>query len=104
VTDYEEGVRALEAELAAASKAGDLRRVAELHGSLGTNLDAIGDRARGIESLDELGAIHGSLADDAPALAFTRRALAMYEEDEDQPAIARLQDRLARLERKPSSN
>jgi hypothetical protein len=54
--------------------------------------------------LDELGALHWSLADDAPALAFTRRALAMNEHDQKHEAVARLRARLEQLERKLAGN
>jgi multidrug resistance efflux pump len=63
-----------------------------------------GDRDAQSTVLDELGAIHLSLADDAPARAFTRRALAMYEHDQKHEAVARLRARLEQIERKLSGN
>jgi hypothetical protein len=66
VTELEERVRALEGELSAASQKSDMRQVAALLGRLGSNLEAIGQRARGVDALrrsvalfEDLGGLRG---------------------------------------------
>jgi hypothetical protein len=63
VTELEERVRMLEAELATASQQGDSRRIAEVLAPLGSNLEAIGQRARGIETLKQCVALYEELGD-----------------------------------------
>ena len=58
-----------------------------------------GDRDAQSTVLDELGALHLYLADDGPALAFTRRAL-MYEEDQKHDDVDRLRTHLDQLIRR----
>jgi tetratricopeptide (TPR) repeat protein len=74
VTELEKRVRALEAELATASQKGDPRELAALLGRLGSNLEAIGKRARATEML--------------------RRSVALFEEIGDRCGLA---DSLNRL-------
>jgi len=74
VTEYERSVRAIEAELAAASQKNDTRQAAALLARLGTNLDAIGQRERGVESL--------------------RRSVALFEDLGDQNGLAESLNRL----------
>jgi tetratricopeptide (TPR) repeat protein len=66
VTELEERVRALEAELSEASQKSDSRLVAVLLGRLGSNLEATGQRARAMEMLrrsvdlfEDLGDVRG---------------------------------------------
>jgi tetratricopeptide (TPR) repeat protein len=63
VAELEERVRALEAELSAASQKSDTRQVAALLGRLGSNLEAIGQRARGVDALRRSVALFEDLGD-----------------------------------------
>jgi tetratricopeptide (TPR) repeat protein len=65
--------------------------------------EANGDRDTLVASLDALGLLHTRLADDGPAIAYTRRALALYESRRESSDVERLRARLARLQRKPPS-
>jgi len=66
--------------------------------------EAANDRETLSKVLDELGAIHSSLADDVLAAAFTRRALVLYEQQQKDADVERLRARLEQLERKLAGN
>lgn len=71
----------LEAEVAAASQNDDPRRLADLLGQLGSNLEAVGQRERGIEVLSRSVALYegqGDLNGVASGLARAARRIARW--------------------------
>jgi tetratricopeptide (TPR) repeat protein len=60
--------------------------------------EASGDHDALAASLDALGLLHKRLADDGPAIAYTRRALDLYESGGEASDVERLRERLVRLQ------
>jgi tetratricopeptide (TPR) repeat protein len=66
--------------------------------------EATGDRSSLSDILDELGRSYKALANDGAAIGFTRRALAMYQEDGKDADVKRLRSRLDMMERRSTRN